>query len=100
MAKKKITDTAGEFVQPVLDGETVLPETNEGATDELSLAVLADASRNAVILPEVETPPAKYGLEYVMDGARVKESHITVEHAVARVRVLKMFGINPITTTL
>lgn len=86
---------------PLVEGaETAPPVDNTGNTDELSLAVAAESSRNAVHIPEPVAKPCKYQLDYLLDGKRHTEKHVTIEGALASVRRLRTIGIVPATSTL
>lgn len=99
-----------EFGQPKLDDqpqEISLPQNvvpvevdNTGKTDELSLAVAAEAQRNVMPLVEPEKLPLKYALVYNLEGKEIVEQHASIEAAVARVRALKTLNIIPATHTL
>ncbi len=73
---------------------------NATGTDELSLAIAADDNRNAVYMAEPKALPGKYQLSYTLDGKDHVETHSTLDHAVARVRALKVMNIHPKTATL
>lgn len=101
-----------EFQQPVLDpvkpadgevlpGSAVVEQaTNNDKTDELSLAVAAEAQRNPIHIAEVKPLPPKYQLDYVMEGRKYSEGHATLDAALASVRRLRILGIVPATSTI
>lgn len=85
---------------PLLSAVRAPVVDNTGKTDELSLAVVRENQSRAVHIPEPEKAPGKYQLEYVLDGEALKETHATVEQALASVRRLRVLGVTPATATL
>ena len=77
------------------------PVSNAGKTDELSLAVVAaNAPKKVEVKPIPVNPPARFHLDYVLNGKEIHETHCTVQRAVARVSELRRLGIVPATSTV
>lgn len=69
---------------------------NEGKTDALSVAA---RQKTIVAPPPAPAVKAPYHLEYDYNGEHIKESHSTIEQALAGIRRLKVLGITPATST-
>lgn len=83
----------------VLQDVNTDPVDNSGKLDALSLA-LAASRKPKEVQPEPEKPAGKYALDYSLKGVPIRETHVTIPHALARIAALGRLGIVPSTSTL